>query len=235
MMLFISFKSFSADAKRSTDLFIMDKKSHKIEILELTLITTLNLGPTHWIDKSGKKKCEGKIFTLKNDYGIKDFKCIYFEQLIENIIITSKNNSGYLKHGIALVDTKDALIGVIIYYGSDDRAIISSGRIKQDEIINLYGNFPQWKDIPVISYFRNNENEQILIKNNFPTKGDMLKVKIANVGLLKSPNEDSEVIIKLSKLDDLIYLGVTEKGFLKVRTENGIGWVEQILIIKIKD
>jgi hypothetical protein len=30
-------------------------------------------------------------------------------------------------------------------------------------------------------------------------------------------------------------LGVTEQGFLKVRTENGIGWVEQLLITKIKE
>jgi hypothetical protein len=158
IIFFIPFKSFSFDVKRSTDLFIMDKNNNKIEILELTLITTSKLGPTHWIDKSGKKICEGKLFTFKNDYGIKDFKCIYFEQLIENIIIISKNNFGFLKHGIALADTKDAFIGVIIFYGSDDTALINSSRINQDVIVNLYGNFPQWKDIPAISYYRNNEN-----------------------------------------------------------------------------
>ena len=153
-MIFFSFKSFSFDAKRSADLLIQDKKNHQIESFKLTFVTSDSLGYFTLLNDVGKKICEGRVITLKNDYVFKNFKCIQFEQIFDNIIFSSKNKLNNLTHGLALIDTNDSLIGIVLYYGLPTE-VINLNRINDEDFINMHGKFPFWKDILIDPALKN--------------------------------------------------------------------------------
>ena len=127
--------------------------------------------------------------------------------------------------------------GVLGGVGAGAYTSTAEGKIVAAALLDNYNNIVKSiRDLPTLADSKINEksaeNAKSAPKANSYNKGDMLRVKVANVVLLKMPNEESEVISKLSKTDDLLYLGVTEQGFVKVRTENGVGWVEEILVKK---
>ena len=127
--------------------------------------------------------------------------------------------------------------GVLGGVGAGAYTNTAEGKIVAAALLDNYNNIVKSiRDLPVLANSKVNEksieNAKSAPKANSYNKGDMLRVKVANVALLKTPNEEGGVISKLSKTDDLLYLGVMEQGFLKVRTENGIGWVEEILVKK---
>jgi hypothetical protein len=61
-------------------------------------------------------------------------------------------------------------------------------------------------------------------------KGDMLLGKIGGIKIFKQPSEKSGVVRTLARTDQMIFLGGEKEGFLNVRIETGVGWVEKILV-----
>jgi glutaredoxin len=61
--------------------------------------------------------------------------------------------------------------------------------------------------------------------------GDTLIGKIAGVTVYIEPAKSKKLIV-LGKLDEIIYMGEERKGFLRVTTQNGEGWVDKLLVKK---
>lgn len=62
--------------------------------------------------------------------------------------------------------------------------------------------------------------------------GDALKGKIAGVKVYKQPKKSAPELIKLSKTDEVIYMGDEKDGYYFVTTSNGEGWVDKLLVQK---
>ena len=56
--------------------------------------------------------------------------------------------------------------------------------------------------------------------------GDVVTSKINNVEILKSPDDSSEVLYKVTKEDELIYLGENANSFSKIKFNNKNGWID---------
>jgi hypothetical protein len=56
--------------------------------------------------------------------------------------------------------------------------------------------------------------------------GDVLTSKINNVEILKSPDDSAEVLYKITKEDELIYLGENLNSFSKIKFNNKNGWID---------
>jgi hypothetical protein len=56
--------------------------------------------------------------------------------------------------------------------------------------------------------------------------GDVVRGKINNVKLYASPDSKTSVLLKLSKSDELIYLGDSENGFVLITNGNAEGWAD---------
>lgn len=127
--------------------------------------------------------------------------------------------------------------GVLGGVGAGAYTSTNDGKIVAAALLDNYNNIVKSiRDLPILANSkineRSTENAKSAPKANSFVKGDMLQIKIGNTVLLKTPSEDGVVIKKLLKTDELLYLGVTEQGFVKVRSEIGIGWVEEILVKK---
>lgn len=61
-------------------------------------------------------------------------------------------------------------------------------------------------------------------------EGDVLRPKINNVRIMSNASDASKVVAKLTKADELIYMGKEESGFIKVESGKGGGWVKKILV-----
>ena len=163
---------------------------------------------------------------------------ISFKQAQTSIIISDIRSGLQVAAAEGNVEKADfAIGGVLGGVGAGAYTSTAEGKIVAAALLDNYNNIVKSiRDLPTLADSKINEksaeNAKSAAKANSFNKGDMLKVKVANVVLLKTPNEESEVISKLSKTDDLLYLGVTEQGFVKVRTEKGVGWVEEILVKK---
>ncbi|MGV6807940.1 MAG: CsgG/HfaB family protein [bacterium] len=62
--------------------------------------------------------------------------------------------------------------------------------------------------------------------------GDVIYAKINNLKLYSGPDKSSTVKAKLSKSEDLIFMGEEQNGFLLIESAQGGGWVQKILIKK---
>jgi hypothetical protein len=63
-------------------------------------------------------------------------------------------------------------------------------------------------------------------------EGDVLRVKIANVKLFSKPSDTGAPVGTLTKVDELIFLGAEQDGFVNVETAQGGGWVKKVLVTR---
>ncbi len=161
-----------------------------------------------------------------------------FKQAQTSLVISDVRSGLQVAAAEGNVEKADFGIGGVLGgVGAGAYTSTAEGKIVAAALLDNYNNIVKAiRDLPVLANSKVNEksaeNAKSASKANTFVKGDMLRVKVANVLLLKNPDENSGVISKLSKTDDLLYLGVTEQGFVKVRSDNGIGWVEEILVKK---
>jgi hypothetical protein len=57
--------------------------------------------------------------------------------------------------------------------------------------------------------------------------------KISGVVIYSKPNEASNIIGKLQKIDEVVFLGVNSNEFIKVQSAMGRGWVNDIMMKEI--
>jgi glucose-6-phosphate-specific signal transduction histidine kinase len=76
------------------------------------------------------------------------------------------------------------------------------------------------------------QNAANSVTANAYKKGDILKPKIGGVEVLVKPEDSSEVVAKLSKEDEVLYLGIEKDGFYKIKSIKGDGWVESMMLKK---
>ena len=76
------------------------------------------------------------------------------------------------------------------------------------------------------------QNAANSVTANAYKKGDILKPKIGGVEVLVKPEDSSDVVVKLSKEDDVLYLGIEKDGFYKIKSSKGDGWVESMMLKK---
>jgi glutaredoxin len=62
--------------------------------------------------------------------------------------------------------------------------------------------------------------------------GDVLIAKIPGVRVSSQPSKDSAQVMTLGPSDQMVFMGETQNGLLKVTTARGEGWVDQRLIKK---
>lgn len=62
--------------------------------------------------------------------------------------------------------------------------------------------------------------------------GDVIRPKISGINLLAKPAEDAKVIKKLTKNDELIYLGEESDNFIKLQGSTASGWADKRLFTK---
>lgn len=63
-------------------------------------------------------------------------------------------------------------------------------------------------------------------------EGDVVVPKINNVKIMSKASDSSQVVAKLVKTDELIYMGKEESGFIYIESGKGGGWVKEILITR---
>ncbi len=64
--------------------------------------------------------------------------------------------------------------------------------------------------------------------------GDVVTSKINNVEILKSPDDSSEVLYKVKKEYELIYLGEISNSFSKIKFNNKNGWIDSSFLTNKK-
>ncbi len=64
--------------------------------------------------------------------------------------------------------------------------------------------------------------------------GDVLTSKINNVEILKSPDESSEILMKINKEEEIIYLGEDKNAYSKIKIKNVDGWIDSSFLINSK-
>ena len=69
------------------------------------------------------------------------------------------------------------------------------------------------------------------VKAGAGSAGDVYVAKIAGVKVYRSAGEGAE-LTSLSKVDEVIYEGEEQNGFMKVATPRGTGWVKAIMVRK---
>ena len=62
--------------------------------------------------------------------------------------------------------------------------------------------------------------------------GDVIYPKINNIQLYSGPTETSSTVVKLSKSEELIFMGEEKDGYLLIESGMGGGWVRKILVRK---
>ena len=62
--------------------------------------------------------------------------------------------------------------------------------------------------------------------------GDVVLSKITNLAIYTEANRQSSILLRVSKYDELVFMGQELNGFLWVATDKGEGWAEKILIKK---
>jgi len=60
--------------------------------------------------------------------------------------------------------------------------------------------------------------------------GDVLQGKISNLSVYTESRKDAPVLMRVSKSEEMIYMGEESAGLLRVTTTKGEGWVEKILV-----
>ncbi len=63
-------------------------------------------------------------------------------------------------------------------------------------------------------------------------EGDVVRPKIANVKLLKTPGEAGVEVATLARGEELIYVGKEQDGFVQVESSKGGGWVRKVLVTR---
>jgi len=74
------------------------------------------------------------------------------------------------------------------------------------------------------------QNAENSVTANAFKRGDILKPKIGGVQVHVNPDDSSAVIVKLSKEDDVLYLGIEKDGFYKIKSSKGDGWIESMML-----
>lgn len=64
--------------------------------------------------------------------------------------------------------------------------------------------------------------------------GDVVTSKINNVEILKSPDDSAEVLYKITKEDELIYLGEKSNSYSKIKFNNKNGWIDSSFLTNKK-
>ena len=63
-------------------------------------------------------------------------------------------------------------------------------------------------------------------------EGDVVRPKIANVKLLKTPGDAGVEVATLARGEELIYVGKEQDGFVQVESSKGGGWVRKVLVTR---
>jgi hypothetical protein len=75
-------------------------------------------------------------------------------------------------------------------------------------------------------------NAAASVQANAAAAGDIMIPKIAGTKVLKLPRDGAPEVQILSKVDEVLFLGEEENGFITVTAPRGDGWVKKILLRK---
>ena len=115
--------------------------------------------------------------------------------------------------------------GVGAYTNSNEGKIVASAFLDNyNKIIKSIRALPLLTQSSVTSASSQNASSSV---SSVPFNvGDVVKGKIDRVKLFENPDAKPIQILKLSKDDEMIYLGETENGFILISNGDIEGWVD---------
>ena len=60
--------------------------------------------------------------------------------------------------------------------------------------------------------------------------GAVLKAKLDNVKVLEGPERDADVVAKLKKGEEVVFMGDAEDGYLFIQGSEAEGWVQEFML-----
>lgn len=60
--------------------------------------------------------------------------------------------------------------------------------------------------------------------------GAVLRAKLNNVKVMEAPNKDADVVAKLAKGEEVVFMGESEEGFVYIQSSEAEGWVQAFML-----
>ena len=134
---------------RPLSVFISEPSNDKIQREDIMFSLGVNrnspMGPFQILNKDGARICEGVLGSRGNNWLFSQVKCVFSEETVPELVLVQKRSWGVINHGLAKVKFSNGVVlGFLIHIGSE-REEQSRVLVKDSDIRDLYGEFPNWQ------------------------------------------------------------------------------------------
>ena len=103
------------------------------------------MGPFVVLNKDGARICEGVLGSRGRNWLFRQVKCVFSEEIVPELVLVQKRSWGVINHGATKFKfSNGVVIGFLIHIGSEQEEQ-SRVLVKDSDIRELYGEFPNWK------------------------------------------------------------------------------------------